>query len=509
MNTNGRPAADEHADEKSFRKIFRVTSMLGSASIINIVASVVRTKMAALALGPAGIGLIGLFQNLLGTASAVAGLGIGTVGTRQIAEASAKDDEAQLLQASQTLFWGTVVLATLGGLLFFILRSPLAYLLTGDGRHADTVGWLAIALIATVLTGSQVALLTGLRRLRALATNGVVTAILSIAAAAAALYLPPPRWALIAYLVGTPVIALLVGQWIVFRQWPVKPTRVPWAILRQHWGDMARIGFWFTAAGLLSAVLMLGSRAVLSRTLGSAALGQFQAAFAISSMYLMVVLQAMGSDYYPRLTAIIADPVETNRTVNAQTEALLMMASPLIFATLAGAPIAVHLLYSSKFAEAAWILRWQVLGDILKLGAWPLSFVLLASGSGRRFFLADASAPLVFFGFLWVAVPRLGIVASGLAFLVMYGVYLPIVFVLVRQRTGFCWSRRIVLLLATTLAGGLLILAAAAISEVLGLAVGALTTLAAAMQLVLRLTGDLSMGPLQFISSQIRAWRER
>jgi O-antigen/teichoic acid export membrane protein len=491
----------------SFRGIVRATSLLGGASIINIVASILRTKMLALVLGPAGIGLIGLFQNLLGTASAVAGLGINTVGTRQIAEASATEDHAELLQASQALLWGTLTLATIGGLIFFLLREPLALALTDDVRHAGTIGWLSVALVATVLAGSQVALLTGLRRLRALAEIGVITAILSIVAAGMALYLAPLRWTVVSYLVSTPVITLLVGQWVILRHWPVRPARVPWLALRRHWAGMARIGFWFTITGLTSAALMLSARGVLARALGPVSLGQFQASWAISSMYLSVILQAMGSDYYPRLTMIITDRAAVNRTVNAQTEALLLMAAPIILGTLAAAPIIVHLLYSSEFAEAAWILRWQVLGDVLKLAAWPMSFVLLAAGAGRRFFLTDATAPIVMVAFLWLATPSLGIIASGLAFLVMYGVYLPTVFVVVRQHTGFLWSRRVVLLLVQTLAGGGLILGAAAFSETAALAVGIVAVLASAAQLLVRLADDdsLAVGPLARIGRWTKA----
>jgi len=498
---------EARAEGASFRGIVRATSLLGGVSVINVVASIVRTKLVALVLGPAGIGLIGLFQNLLGTASAVAGLGINTVGTRQIAEASASEDEAELLQASQALFWGTLLLAIVGGLTFFLLRAPLSKALTGDVQHAGAIGWLSLGLVAIVLAGSQVALLTGLRRLRALAEIGVTTAIMSIVAAGITLYVVPSRWIVIVYLVSAPVIALLVGQWVVWRQWSARPGRIPWLALRRHWVGMARIGFWFTITGLISAVLMLGARAVLARTLGPASLGQFQASWAISSMYLSVILQAMGSDYYPRLTMIITDRAEVNRTVNSQTEALLLMASPIILGTLAAAPIIVRLLYSSAFADAAWILRWQVLGDVLKLAAWPMSFVLLAAGAGRRFFLTDTMAPLVMVSFLWVATPSLGVIASGLVFLIMYGVYLPTVFVVVRQRTGFLWSRRVVLLLVQTFAGGVLILGAAALSETAALVVGIVAVLASAAQLVFRLTHNdsLAAGPLAKIGCWTKA----
>ena len=68
----------------SYRQILRSSSIIGGASVINIVVGLLRIKVAAVLFGPSGVGLIGLLTNLASTASAVAGLGFGNVGTRQI-----------------------------------------------------------------------------------------------------------------------------------------------------------------------------------------------------------------------------------------------------------------------------------------------------------------------------------------------------------------------------------------------------------------------------------------
>ena len=71
----------------SYRRILKSSSIIGGASVINIVIGLARTKIIAVLLGPAGIGLVSLYTGLMSTATAVASMGIGTMGTRQIAEA--------------------------------------------------------------------------------------------------------------------------------------------------------------------------------------------------------------------------------------------------------------------------------------------------------------------------------------------------------------------------------------------------------------------------------------
>src|SRR5579872_5812373 len=110
----------------SYRTILRSSSIIGGASVVNIIVGLVRNKTAAVLLGPAGVGLIGLLYNLMQTAGAVAALGVGTVGTRQIAEAAAKGEEQDIARARRALFWGSLGLALTGALIFFLLRNMLA-----------------------------------------------------------------------------------------------------------------------------------------------------------------------------------------------------------------------------------------------------------------------------------------------------------------------------------------------------------------------------------------------
>ena len=91
--------------DASYRQILRSSVIIGGASVVNIFVGLLRIKVAAVLLGPAGVGLIGLLTSLASTASAVAGLGFGNVGTRQIAEAAGRSDAAANAAVRRALFW--------------------------------------------------------------------------------------------------------------------------------------------------------------------------------------------------------------------------------------------------------------------------------------------------------------------------------------------------------------------------------------------------------------------
>ena len=437
-------------EQNSYRQILRSSSIIGGASVLNILIGLVRTKVAAVLLGPAGVGLIGLLQSLMTTASTVSSLGFGTVGTRQIAEAVGEGDEAGVVVARRALFWGTMGLAVIGAGAFWLLRGMLADKVLRNPSASVQIGWLAIGVALSVAAGSQTALLNGLRRIGDLARLSIASSLLTtLLATGALLWLEGAG--LVLFVLAAPISSFLLGHWFVGRIGRLDAPATPFSALGQQWRAMAKLGAAFMVSGLMATVGQLVVRTLVQRDLGAEALGQFQAAWAISMTCIGFVLGAMGTDYYPRLTAVIHDQDAARRLVNEQTEVALLLAGPALLAMLGLAPWVIDLLYSSAFDQAVTILRWQVVGDLLKVVSWPLGFIILAAGDGRTFMFTETMAIGVFVVFTWIGLPLLGVQATGVGFLVMYVALLPLVYWLAWRRIGFYWPRRVVALILVLL----------------------------------------------------------
>lgn len=444
----------------SYRQILRSSSIIGGASVINILVGLLRIKVAAVLLGPAGVGLIGLLTSLTSTAAAVAGLGFGNVGTRQIAEAAGKKDAAALAAARRALFLGSLVLAFLGATVFWMLRSVFAVRVLGDASLSSDVGWLALVVALTVAAASQTALLNGLRQIGDIARVSVLSALLSTLLGVGVIMF----WGqggLIAFVIAAPLASFLLGHMYVARLPKIEAPRTPLPELAGQLIVLAKLGAAFMVAGLAGTLGQLAVRTLVQQQLGPDALGFFQAASAISMTYIGFVLTAMGTDYYPRLTAAIHDHAAVNRMVNEQTEVALLLAGPVFLAMMGLAPWVIELLYSSSFHPAADVLRWQVLGDVLKVVSWPLGFIILAAGDGRIFMLTESLAVGMFVLLTWLGLTRLGVVATGVAFVGMYVVYLPLVYWLAKRRTGFRWTQTVRRQLLWLMLGAVAVLAAA------------------------------------------------
>jgi PST family polysaccharide transporter len=373
----------------------------------------------------------------------VAAMGIDAVGVRQVAEAHGNGHHDDVVIIRRALLSGALILAALGATVVFLLREPIARLALADTGHAGNVGWLAFGVALTVASGSQAALLNGMRRIGDLAWLQIASSLVSSALGVGALLLWG-RAGLIWYVLSVPAATFLLGRYFLARLGAVRAPPTPWRQIVAQWRIMITFGAAFLVSGLVTTGGFLVVRSLVQRELGADDLGYFQAAWAIGMTYLSFVLEAMGKDYYPRLSASIGDAASACRLVNQQTEVALLLTAPALIALLALSPWVVRLLYTNEFGPAADILHWQLLGDLLKVMSWPLGFVILAAGAGRTYIFSESIGLAVYVAGTAFGLALAGVMATGIAFLAMYVVYLPVVYWLARWRIGFRWTPAVV-----------------------------------------------------------------
>jgi enterobacterial common antigen flippase len=205
--------------------------------------------------------------------------------------------------------------------------------------------------------------------------------------------------------------------------------------------QLVRVGAVFLVTALIANLAQFFARSYIARTLGIEAAGQFQAAWSVSSLYLGFLLGAMTVDYYPRLSEFMARGKEAvNTLANDQAAVILHAGGPVILLILAFAPLIINVLYTRSFADAIPILRWQTMGDLLKLGSWVMRFILLADGRPRLFLLAEVIWGSSYVGAFVVSVHLWGVTGAGIAFGFSYLVYCLFVWAAVRKTVCFEWS---------------------------------------------------------------------
>lgn len=385
------------------------------------------------------------------------------------------------------------MLAITGAGLFWACRSWIARIFLSDESLADDVGWLSIGVALTVLASAQVALLTGLRRVGDLAQINIAAGIVGGLVSVLALYLWPAQGVVVLAVVA-PAFSFIFGRLLIIRLGKPAGSRPPLSELIGEWVAMIRPGFAFMLSGLIAIVGQLIVRTLVQAELGPDALGQFQAAWAISVTYLGFVLGAMTTDYLPRLTAVVENRTAAVKLINEQTEVALLLCAPFVVGMLAFAPWLIHLLYSAEFGPAVEILRWQLLGDIFKVIVWPIGFVQQAKGAGRSFLLTEMFGAVLLCLGVFIGLPHIGIAATGVAFLFVYIAYLPLMWWLGRIWVGFSWTRPVALQAVGILLCAVIVDVACRRSDALGAIIGGLLAVTLAAWALIRLSSLSGIG---------------
>ena len=149
----------------------------------------------------------------------------------------------------------------------------------------------------------------------------------------------------------------------------------------------------------------------------------------------------MGTDFYPRLTAVATDHPRCNQLVNQQALVSMLLAGPGVIATLTFAPLVLALFYSAKFAAAVVVLRWISMGMMLRVIAWPMGFIVVAKGAQKIFVWTEIAATVVHVGLAWLLVRHFGVAGAGMAFFGLYVWHGTLIYFIVRRCPGLMVGR--------------------------------------------------------------------
>jgi PST family polysaccharide transporter len=425
-------------EKNSYGQILRSSSIVGGAQAANYLIGLARVKLVAMLLGPTGVGLVGLYTSATGLVGVVSGMGVSSSGVREIVRAYGQDNAEEAARTVLVLRRVCWVTGLFGWGLTILFREQISTLMTGSPKHAGAIAWLGSTLLLSAISSGQLALLQGLRRIGDLARANVFGALASTLVTVL-IYFAWGQAGIIPALIVAAFLSLAGSYWFA-RRIEVAPATINWGQTWRGFRRLIGLGLAVMWGAVLIAGLDMMTRSIIVRDFGVEAAGIYQAAWALSGIFANFVLSAMGSDFYPRLTAAIHDKSLAVRAVNEQTEIGILLALPGLLAALAFAPLAIKFLYTQQFLAAADLLPWMALGVFGRVVSWPLGFVQLAAGASRWF----AATETIFVGLqagltLWL-IARCGIIGAAYAFAATYALYILAMLWVTRALIGFSWS---------------------------------------------------------------------
>jgi polysaccharide transporter, PST family len=396
------------------------TSVLSALSVgTRIVTSILLNKVVAVYVGPAGYGVIGQFQNLVGIVSTLASGGVNTGVTRYTAEYAGQEDR-------QHAVWNTasglgLVGAGVCALALILAREPLARWALGDVAHADVMVWLGGSLAFLVLNGLMLAILTGRKAVRSLVVASIAGSLISAVLAAV---LVSTRG------LGGALLAIAVSQAIAFGVTAIIFHKADGTSVRQLFGRIhpqtaRRLGSYALMAAtsaLATPLAQIFIRDRLAKDLGWFDVGLWQALWKISELHLMLLTTTLSVYLLPRF-AEIQHADELVREVRASYRFVL----PLSVATcsviyLLRTPL-VHGLLTTEFLPLLALLGVQLVGDFLKINSWVMAYTMVSHAMTRVFIATEIVFALVLACSTTLMARQWGLLGATAAYALTYASY--------------------------------------------------------------------------------------
>lgn len=407
-------------------------------------------KIVAVLIGPSGVGVVNILQSATQLISTFTQLGIDSSAVREIANATASNEHQRLTRAVITLRRLVWITGSLGMLLTVVLSYPLSCWLFQTSEMTVSIACLSTSVLLGALSGGQLALLQGTRRIRLVAALGIFSAA-AATVIAGILYYFYREDGIVAVLVSTSCITLAVN-WYGTSKVKLEVADVTYEdTLKAAW-PFVSLGLSFMWSGLIASAVALIIRSEISRTHGLEAVGIFAAAWSLSGMLANFVLQAMSADFYPRLTGVADDNTRVNRMVNEQIEIACLIGVPGLLLTLAVSPWIVSLVYTPSFSKASELMPYFVGSVFIQVSGYPLGFIQRAKAKSGWIFLSQTEANLLLLGLTLVLIRTNGLVGCAIASLSMYTIHQFVTLGIARHLSGFRFEPSTVVVLLTSLA---------------------------------------------------------
>ncbi len=415
------------------RSILKLAGVFGGTQFATIIGTVVRTKLVALWIGEAGVGLFGILTAGVDFISSLTQLNLRNSSVREISEARSRSAITLSHIISAVRKWGWI-LGILGAAVMLAASPLLSTAAFGNPDCILPFALLSIAVLLNSASESERAVLQGLALFPPLARASLWGVVGGCIISIPAIYL----WRIDSV---APVIliysAVTFAATYIMRAKPVDtaPPLQHRRITSIYGRRFIRLGFYLTLAGSFSWGAGLLLLSFLNHRMGLDALGAYQAGYTIAMRYVSFLFSAFAMEYFPRMAA-----VSTNGNRRMQVfmrHQTIILCRTFLAAALAialGAPLIVDILYSSRFSATVPMIILAAPSLVLRAASWCIAFVILAKGDGPAYLLCESLSTVTGLILNIVGYYLAGIKGIGLSYVAWYFIYLIIVAVIVHRR---------------------------------------------------------------------------
>ena len=431
-------------NQQSYRKVLNATSLFGGVQFINIILRLIRSKAIALLIGPIGMGISNLLLTTMELINGLTNLGLERSAVKDISLANTNSNSKSVaitISILKKLVWLTITV----GVILMVLSAPwLSEIAFGNKDYTISFRWISIALLFKQLSSSQLAILQGLRKLKSLAKANLLGNFIGLLITLPLYYY---------YKIDAIVPAIIIATFMSFvftyyysHKLDIKSVTISRKEAVSEGKGMINLGVMLSLSSLITLLVAYIIRIYIgsaneTEELGLIDVGLYSAGFVILNSYVGIIFNAMGTDYFPRLSEIANDIKKLRKTVLEQATVAILLITPIIVVFLACAPFIIVILYSHEFSPIVAMVTWGILGMIFKAVSWSMGYMIIAKGDSKVFIKTAIGFNTILLSINIIGYHFGGLEGVGISFFIYYIIHFIAIRIITYYRYDFYFEK--------------------------------------------------------------------
>jgi O-antigen/teichoic acid export membrane protein len=425
-------------ENEGYKVAFKATALFGGVQVFSIILGIIKSKLVALWLGTFGFGILGLFTTATNLISSVTNLGFQSSAVREIAHVHNQENKVLLSKTVKAINRWVMATGLIGALLTVVLSPLICRLLFGNSDYIVSIILLSSVVLLMGIWNQQSAILQGTRNMNILVKAGIFGSLVSFICSVPLYYFFREDgivWAVILNVLSSTVVTYLYAR------------RIKLVKIKQTYKESytiglgaVKLGLAMSITGIVASLVEFALKGFITRIGGVEDVGLYGAGWSINAQYLGLVFAAMAKDYYPRLSERSTDNSILKKMVNEQAEIAVLILAPMIIAMVVFISFFVNLLYSKEFLGATDMIKWLLIGSLIKAGSWSISFVFLAKGDSKIFLFNELGISCITLPAYILGYYFFGLVGLGYAFTFNYSAYFIWVAIVANKKYGINYT---------------------------------------------------------------------
>lgn len=398
-------------------EFFKSSSWSFTAVVFRALGGLTINKLFAIFLGTPGITLLSHFQNLTALFTQLPSEGV----NRSIMKywSDPETNEVERMKLFKTGLWVTaIIFSTTLCVLYFGYRGYFFDHFINDYTPKQFLLIFIPAVLLMLLSGYLNSVILALRQIKAYALINVAGLLLLVGLVYLGVTQGTLDQALLSFAIGYGLMFFCALTYLIYRR-----KTISIGVGKPDFKSIKKISKFIAmaiSAVALGRLLDFGVRDYSIELYGLDRTGLWQSVTKMSTSYMLVFTGTVGVVYYPKMASLIHKPDELKQYVLKVMGFVAFVSLICLSVYFLNKEFILRVFFADGFEKAAYLVRYQVIGDFFAILSYLLAYLLSARVQTIKYIAAQIISAVIYLGLISLLIDRLDLEALTMAYMWRY-----------------------------------------------------------------------------------------